>query len=172
MDLRDITEFLKDTFKYILVIVVVLLIAIFVFSFQQVVGPSMSGTLEENDVTIVNKLLYNFKSIERNDIVSVKVGDKVMVKRVIGLPGEYIEYKDNVLYINGEGFQEKEIKQTTDDFKISDLGYDKIPEGSYFVMGDNRGNSQDSRDYGPIKKEEIVGKVSLRIFPINGFKFF
>ena len=95
MDLRDIKEFIKDSLKYLIVIATVFFIALFVVSFEQVVGPSMKGTLNAGDVTIVNKLVYKFRTIKRNEIVSINQKDKIMVKRVIGLPGEHIEYKEN-----------------------------------------------------------------------------
>ena len=105
MDLRDIKEFLKDTFKYIAVTVIVLVIVIYVVSLQQVVGPSMNPTFESNDIVFVNKLGYRFSNPKRNDIVSFNYsGTKYLIKRVIGLPGEHIEFKDNILYIDGKGY--------------------------------------------------------------------
>ena len=175
MDFRDIKEFLKDAFKYIVVVVIVFLLFIFVMGLQQVVGPSMNPTLKEGDVLIVNKLLYRIGKVQRNDIVVLSQEEKYMVKRVVGLPGEHIEYKDNYVYVNGEKFKEPFIdsdKIVTEDCKLEDLGYDKIPEGMYLVLGDNRVNSKDSRDFGLIKKKQIKGKAWLRIWPANKIKFF
>ena len=175
MDFRDIKEFFKDTFKYIIVVVVVLLLFIFVMGLQQVIGPSMNPTLKEGDILIVNKILYRIGKIQRNDIVVLTQDEKYMVKRVGGLPGEHIEYKDNYVYVNGEKFKEPFIdtdKITTEDFKLEDLGYDKIPDDMYLVLGDNRVNSKDSRDFGLVKKKHIVGKAWLRIWPFNKIKFF
>ena len=175
MDFRDIKEFSKDAFKYVVVVVIVFLLFIFVMGLQQVVGPSMNPTLKEGDVLIVNKLLYRIGKVQRNDIVVLSQEEKYMVKRVVGLPGEHIEYKDNYVYVNGEKFKEPFIdadKFPTKDFKLEDLGYDKIPEGMYLVLGDNRVNSKDSRDFGLIKKKQIKGKAWLRIWPANKIKFF
>ena len=175
MDLRSVVEFFKDTFKYIIVIVVVLVLFIFVVGLQQVVGPSMNPTLVEGDVLIVNKLVYNIGKIERNDIVVLSQNEKYMVKRVVGLPGEKIEYKDDYIYVNGEKFKEPFIDTNnihTDNFSTSDLGSETIPEGMYLVLGDNRINSQDSRDYGFVSKKQIIGKAWLRIWPFNKIKFF
>ena len=92
-----------------------------------------------------------------------------LVKRVIGLPGESIECKDNELYINGEKIDDYSTSRTGD-FSLKEL-YDveKLPDGYYFVMGDNRTKSSDSRDYriGLIKKEDIVGTTSFRLFPFT-----
>ncbi|MBO4245957.1 MAG: signal peptidase I [Bacilli bacterium] len=175
MDFRDIVEFFKDAFKYIAVVIVVLLLFIFVMGLQQIVGPSMEPNLKEGDILIVNKLLYHIGKIKRNDIVVITEEEKYMVKRVVGLPGEHIEYKDNYVYVDGEKYRETFIdteKVKTEDFKLEDLGYDKIPEGMYLVLGDNRENSKDSRDYGLVPKKQIVGKAWLRIWPFNKIRFF
>ena len=173
MDLRDITEFFKDTFKYIMVAVIVFLLFIFVVGIDQVIGPSMNPTLKEGDVIIVNKLLYRFKDIKRNDIVVLSQDEKHMIKRVVGLPGDNIEYIDNYLYVNGKKYKEPFIKDViTEDFSLKDLGYDKIPKDMYLVLGDNRENSRDSRNYGLINKKQIIGKTFIRIWPLKKIKLF
>ena len=174
MDFRDITEFFRDAFKYIIVVIVVFLLLIFVVGLQQVVGPSMSPTLKEGNIIIVNKLVYRFKNIQRNDIVVLSQDEKYMIKRVVGLPGDNIEYKDNYLYVNGVKYKEKFLSNdvVTKDFSLKDLGYDKIPDNMYLVLGDNRENSLDSRSYGLVSKKNIIGKTFIRIWPINNFKIF
>ena len=172
MDLRDIKEFIKDSLKYLIVIATVFFIALFVVSFEQVIGPSMEGTLNAGDVTIVNKLVYKFRTIKRNEIVSINQKDKIMVKRVIGLPGEHIEYKDNKLYVNGSLVLENNISVETKDFKLEDIGYETIPKDMYFVLGDNRTNSSDSRTFGLVKKSDIIGKVVMRLYPFSKIKFY
>lgn len=171
MDFRDIIEFFRDTFKYIVVAVLVFLLFIFVIGLQQVVGPSMTPTLKEGSVVVVNKLKKNFK---REDVIVLSQDEKYMIKRVIGLPGEYIQYKDNVLYINGERYDEKYLKDDviTEDFKLEDINETIIPEDMYLVLGDNRMDSMDSRDYGLVSKEKVVGKVIMSIWPLNNVKFF
>lgn len=149
MDWLDIKEFIKDTLQYIIFIVAVLIIAIYVVGLQQVVGPSMSPTLKNNDIVILDKLSYRFINIERGDIVALYYADsKYLIKRVIGLPGEKIEYKDNKLYIDNVQYSEKYLSENiiTKDFSIKDLGYEEIPEDMYLVLGDNREDSLDSRD--------------------------
>ena len=172
MDLRDIKEFIKDSLKYLIAIATVFFIALFVVSFEQVIGPSMKGTLDAGDVTIVNKLVYKFRTIKRNEIVSINQKDKIMVKRVIGLPGEHIEYNDNKLYVNGSLVLENNISVETKDFKLEDIGYETIPKDMYFVLGDNRTNSSDSREFGLVKKDEIIGKIVMRLYPFSKIKFY
>ena len=167
MDLREVTEFIKDSLKYICVIGVVLFIFVYIISIQQIMGPSMNNTFKETDVVLISKLSYKFKDVKRGDIIVFEYNDyKNLIKWVVGLPGDKIEYKDNILYINDEAYKENYVGETiTEDFK-----YDKIPDGQYLVLGDNRDNSQDSRSFGTIEKEKIIGKVVARIWPLNRVK--
>lgn len=168
MDMRDVKEFLKDTSKYLIIALVVLIIFVYILSFQQVVGPSMTPNYLEGEVFLLNKLKYKVSAVKRFDVIVLESDQsKYMIKRVIGLPGEHIEYKDNKLYINDkEVLEDFNRNGDTEDYNIKDLGVDVIPEDSYFVLGDNRINSQDSRVFGFVKKEDIVGKVEFRIWPI------
>ena len=175
MDFRDIKEFFRDACVYIVIIAVVLLVNIYIVSFEQVVGPSMQNTLENGNVMVLNKILYKISSVIRCDVISFEYKSNNLIKRVIGLPGEHIEYKDNYLYINGVKYEEPYItnKETkTNDFKLEDLigNYSVIPDNMYLVLGDNRENSMDSREIGLISKSTIRGKISIRIWPISGIK--
>ena len=171
MDWLEIKEFFKDTFKYIIFTIVLLIIAIYVVGLQQVVGSSMSPNFKNNDIVILDKISYRFLDIKRNDVVSLYYADtKYLIKRVIGLPGETVEFRNGILYINGTKIEEKFLKDViTEDFSLQEIGYTKIPENMYFVVGDNRGDSLDSRvsKVGLIKKEDIIGKVRIRIWPLN-----
>lgn len=175
MDFREIKEFLKDTSIYIFIALVVLIILIYVASLQQVVGPSMSTTLNENDIIVVDKLSYRFTEPKRFDIISFEYAEtKYLIKRIIGLPGESVRYENGILYINDEPFEDKNsLNEITDDFNITKLGFDIIPDDMYLVLGDNRVNSLDSRStkVGLIKKDDIIGKAFIRIWPLNGIKF-
>lgn len=173
MDWLGIKEFFKDSIKYILTVVVVLLVIIYVVSVQQIVGPSMVPTLNDGDIVLLNKFQYRLFKVKRNQVIALNYKQtKYMVKRVIGLPGEKIEYKDNILYINDTPYKEPFLKDSvTKDFSIKDLGYETIPENMYLVLGDNRENSMDGRDFGLIKKDDILGKVSIKIWPLNNIKF-
>lgn len=169
MDFRGITEFIKDISKYLIIAAVMLCLVIFVISFHQVIGPSMTPTVNEDSIFVVNKLIYKLRDIKRNEIIILKHDEKFMIKRVIGLPGEHIVYKDNVLYIDGEPYKEKFLPKgmTTEDY---DTGV--IPEDKYFVLGDNRVNSLDGNDFGLIDKKDIQGKAWILIWPLNKFKIY
>ena len=163
-------KFLKELYPYIVIVVVVVLFRSFIATPVRVDGDSMKDTLYNNDILILNKL---DKSYDRFDIVVVNYNNTKLVKRIIALPGENISYKNNDLYINDEKFKDIDTSRTND-FSLKELyNVDKIPDGYYFVMGDNRGNSLDSRDYrvGLVKKEDIVGTTSLRLFPFNKVGF-
>lgn len=175
MDWLSIREFIIDFIKLIIVVIIILILMIYVVSITQVVGDSMINTLNDGDVLILNKLKYRLGEIERGDIISLKYADtKYLIKRVIGLPGDSISIKNNKIYINGELYVEDYLEEDLvyDDFELSSLGYEEIPEGMYFVLGDNRENSLDSREIGLVKEEDIIGKVSLRIWPLNKLAVF
>lgn len=174
MDWLEIKEFLKDSIKIIICVIGIILLVQYVFSFTQVVGDSMKPTLKNQELLILNKFHYRFKEVKRGDIISLKYADtKYLIKRVIGLPGDKISIKDNKLYINDSQYKESYISDTLqyNDFELSTLGYDKVPENTYFVLGDNRENSLDSREIGVIKKEDIIGKISFRFWPLNRLNF-
>lgn len=169
MDLRDVKEFLKDSFSYFFFIACIFLIAVYVVGFETVVGPSMESTYKSGDVLIIDKLSYRFADVKRNDIVSfANVSSKYLIKRIIGLPGESVEFKNNELYINGKLFVEEYLDKDTItvDFSTRDLGYDVIPEDMYLVLGDNREISDDSRNpkIGLVKKEDLIGRVLFRLW--------
>ena len=155
--------FVKEYLPYVIVILLVILVKKYVVSPIKVNGESMMNTLHDKDVMILNIINYKFNDIERFDIVVVDAGDEYIIKRVIGLPGEEIEYKDNKLYVNGKLVKENYGSDITEDFK------EKVPKNKYFVLGDNRTNSMDSRFFGAFSKKDILGKTSLTIFPFNRF---
>ena len=157
-------KLLKSLIPYIIIIVVVVLIRTFLFSPSLVNGSSMENTLYDSEIVIVNKIGL-LSGIDRFDIVIVKVGDELLIKRVIALPNEKIECKDNVLYINDEEIETPIEFEYTNDF-VHTTGDDE-----YFVMGDNRDVSQDSRILGAFNKQNIEGKVDLVLYPFNKIGF-
>ena len=157
-------KLLKELIPYIIIVVVVILFRTFIATPIRVDGPSMEDTLKNGDILFLNKL---DKSYKRFDIAVIYKKDIRLIKRIIGLPGESIEYVDNTLYINGEIVDDVALIRTGD-FTLHELyGIDKIPEGYYFVMGDNRTGSSDSRMFGCIPYEKIEGKVVFRFWPLN-----
>ena len=175
MDWLSIKELIIDSLKLIIVVIIILFLMLYVVSVTQVVGSSMYPTLKDGEVLILNKFQYRFFDIKKGDIVSLDYEDtKYLIKRIIGLPGETVKIVDNKLYINDKIYEEEYLSDDLqyDDFSLTDLGYSKIPENMYLVLGDNRENSLDSREIGLIKKEDINGKISLRIWPLNKIKLF
>lgn len=161
---------IKELIPYIVIILVVVLIRTFIATPVVVSGSSMDPTLENGQILILNKLA---KKYNRYDIVVIDAninGKKErIVKRIMGLPGENIEYNNNIFYVNGKRTHD-EFRDITNDFTLEQLtGKIKIPDGYYFVMGDNRKHSLDSRDYriGLVKEEDIIGKPICRIWPLN-----
>ncbi|MDF2556748.1 MAG: lepB [Bacillales bacterium] len=162
-------------------IIAALLIRTFLFAPVLVDGQSMMPTLHDQNRMIVNKIGYIVGEPKRGDIVVFHATqDRDYIKRVIGLPGDTIEYKDDVLFINGKEVKEPYLDKyksqidegtLTDNFSLEALhGMKKIPKGEYWLMGDNRRFSQDSRHLGPIKRDKILGKTSLVFWPLNEFR--
>lgn len=156
-------NYIKEFLPYFMIILVVVLIKTFVVSPIRVNGASMDPTLNDKDIMLLDEISYRFSDIERFDIVVVKEEDEYLIKRVIGLPSETVEYKNDKLYIDGKYVKEDFKHKETFDFSTT-LGKDE-----YFIMGDNRTNSTDSRVFGPISRDKIMGKTSLTILPISRF---
>lgn len=152
----------KKILPYVAVIIFVIVIRCYIFTFIRVNGESMVPTLHNNDIMALNKIGYNFSDISRFDIVVINTGHEYIVKRIIGLPGEKVKYLDNKLYINGKVVDEDFSHKKTEDF--SEI---KVADGEYFVLGDNRTNSMDSRVFGSFKKNQIEGKTSFVVFPFK-----
>ena len=123
----------------------------------------MMKTLHDKDVMILDRISYRVSDIDRFDIVVVDEGSEYIIKRVIGLPGEEVSCEDGKLFVNGKEIKDSYGIGLTDDFVF------EVPKGEYFVLGDNRENSMDSRYFGSFKKEDILGKTKLVLFPLDRF---
>lgn len=168
---------MKKDLSYIKVIIIAILLALlirtFLFTIVRVQQTSMYPTLEPNDI-ILSSSLYRFKGdYKRGDIVVFKSNDenKLLIKRIIGLPGEKVEIYDGSIYIDGEILEEKYFKEKP--YTLSPTSSFEIKEDELFVLGDNRNpnGSVDSRYFGPIKLKSIRCHPFYRIFPINSKKF-
>lgn len=144
---------LKNYWFVPVIIAVAIVINLFFFRFSVVIGSSMEPTLSSGDITLVD---LN-KDIERNDIVVFKHDKNYLVKRVVGLPGENVQIIENVIYINGEPIKDA-VNVNMDDYGLAANAIE-LKEDEYLVLGDNRNNSRDSREFGAISKEDILGTV-------------
>ena len=154
-------RFIKELIPYVVILVVVIIIRTYIATPVMVSGPSMNPTLKGKEIMILNKLDDDYK---RYDIVVVHTEHGEIIKRVIALPGETIQCKNNKIYINSRKLEKDYGMGTT-----SDISKTKLKDNEYFVLGDNRENSMDSRYYGPINIKKIKGKTSFIIFPFDRF---
>jgi len=174
-DKSEIWEWIKAFFIALLLVIV---LRAFFFTPAVVEGSSMNPTLQDQNRLIVTKI----GEPKRFDIVVFRATeDKDYIKRVIGLPGDRIEYKGDILYINGKPYDEPYLDKRkqelvdgplTNSFTLSEtpVASDVVPEGHLFVMGDNRRNSMDSRHIGAIPIEKIIGKTNIVYWPMNEMK--
>ncbi|MFT8312216.1 MAG: signal peptidase I [Sporolactobacillus sp.] len=160
-------------------VLVALLVRHFIFSNYIVRGESMMPTLQDGNRLIVNKIGYSIGAPHRFDIIVFHAtSTEDYVKRIIGLPGDTISYKNDQLYVNGKAVDESYLQQyksdlpqgqqLTENFSLkSKTGKVHVPKGKLWVMGDNRQNSEDSRYFGFINENSVVGKVSVRYWPFD-----
>ena len=161
----------KERRSFIITLLIAFVIALslrmFVFEFVGIDGPSMEPTLVANETVVINKILYKYSTPSRGDVVvCLFPGEKDhYVKRVIGLPGETLQIKDGVIYINGEKLSDEYYYN--DEVPIGNYGPVVIAKDSVFLMGDNRNHSQDSRMLGSLKISDITGKVEFIVWPFD-----
>jgi signal peptidase I len=152
-----------------------LLVKAFVIQAFFIPSGSMEPTLNVGDRVFVNKLSYKLHDVHRGDLVVFErppneaASDiKDLIKRVVALDGETVEGHDGKVYVDGEALDEDYLPSGT---YTTDFDPQKIPKDHVFVMGDNRGNSQDSRVFGPIDEELIVGRAFIRVWPPSDLSF-
>jgi signal peptidase I len=147
-------------------LVIVLLVNVFIAQATRVEGQSMEPNLHDRQRLIIEKVSYHFHSPERGDIVVLRSPTRQsepLIKRVIGLPGETIEIRNDQVYIDGVVLDEPYLTQET----FGSMSAKLVPEGQVFVMGDNRGSSNDSRIFGTIPLDDIIGRAWLRYWPVE-----
>jgi len=158
------SDWLKAAF---IALIIAFLLRSFIFATSIVKGESMLPTLEDGERVIFNKFIYLVSNPTRGDIVIIAKPESNYVKRIIGLPNETIEMLDGVFYVDGVAQSSIFVDETQ--FNLTgDFGPVVIPDDSYFVMGDNRANSKDSRnDLGFIERKHIIGRSELIIYPFR-----
>lgn len=155
-------KIIKEILPYVLIIIAVILIRTFIITPVRVDGASMDQTLEDGQIL----LLYKLANVDYGDIVVLdeeKEGE-IIIKRIIGMPGDTVSIRDNTVYVNGEEVEEDYAYGETSDYEEITLDDDE-----YFILGDNRPISKDSRYFGPVKEDEIIGKIIFRLWPFNKF---
>ncbi|WLV24932.1 signal peptidase I [Aciduricibacillus chroicocephali] len=171
----------KEIWSFVRIILFAIIFAYIINHFllapYVVKGESMHPNLQEENKLVINKL-SQFSHYKRFDIIVFNAPDEDAryVKRIIGLPGDTIVMKNDILYINGKAYDESYLQSPsqkaglsyTGDFTLEELtGYEKVPKGSLFVLGDNRAVSKDSRYFGLLSKNKIIGKAVFRIWPFT-----
>ena len=158
-------KIIKELIPYIIIIIAIILIRAFIITPVRVDGNSMKNTFEDGDLL----LLFKLGNVDRFDVVVLdeEYDDEIIIKRIIGLPGETVEIKNGKIYINEEEISDDYGYGETSDYEKTTLSADE-----YFILGDNRLISKDSRYFGPVKEEEIMGKIILRFYPFNKIKTF
>ena len=176
-DTEEKTSVGKELFQWVLVIIGAVILAFLIDTFvivnAQIPSGSMENTIMTGDRVFGNRLAYKFSDPKRFDIIIFKYPDdesQLFIKRIIGLPGETVEIHDGNIYINGSDtpLEDVDIKEPME----GSFGPYTVPEGCYFVMGDNRNNSRDSRYWENtfVSEDEILGKAVLRYWPLNEIK--
>ena len=161
---------IKELLPYILILGGVIIIRTFIITPIIVSGDSMKPTLHNGELLLEKKINYKESKIKRFDIVVINDGKDEIIKRIIGMPGEHVSYKNNKLYINEKEVQEPFTPRDTKDFNLEEIcTCSAIPEGQYLVLGDNRPISRDSRIIGLIKEKDIKGKAIYRFWPLTKF---
>jgi signal peptidase I len=169
---KSILNFVMDILETI-VFVGSLFIVVYLFVAQpnQVKGASMDPTFGSGDYIFTSKITYKMRSFHRGDVVVFKSPhnpDIEYIKRIIGVPGDVVMVKDSEVYVNGRHLKEDYIAAKTNlwegGFSKNGEGA-KVEDGMLFVMGDNRPRSSDSREFGPITQESVIGQVFYRYFP-------
>ena len=170
-------RFFKELFQWILYIAVIIILTILINTFvgqrTHVIGHSMEPTLQDNDNLIVDKLSYRFRDPSRFDIIVFPFQEEesiYYIKRIIGVPGETIQIIDGHIYINGVLLQENFGREAIMDPGIARQSI-YLGEGEFFVLGDNRNHSADSRspDVGVRHRDDFTGRAWIRIWPFSNF---
>ncbi len=147
-------------------LIIVLVVNLFLAQATRVEGQSMEPNLHDNERLIIEKISYRFQEPQRGDIVVIRPprhASVPLIKRVVGLPGDTVEIKLNQVYVNDEPLLEEYLEQPT----LGNMPAQLVPEGHVLVLGDNRRASNDSRSFGMIPFEDIIGRAWIRYWPLE-----
>ena len=170
---RAIASFFDFLQGIVVVLAILVMVYLFIMSPQEINGASMEPNFHNGEYILTNKISYKFRDPIRGDVVIFKspMNKEIdYIKRVIGLPGDTVSLHDNSLWVNGEKVEEPYLTPGTPIFGGSYLAEGQstvVPPGTYFVCGDNRSHSSDSREFGPIAKEDFIGVAVFRYFPFS-----
>ena len=169
------SSLLREVFEVVMLAVILYFGISFAVQAVHVEGLSMYATLDDNDYLIANKIDYRLHAPQRGDIIILRPpadNSKDFIKRVIALPGEKLLIRDSVVYINGHRLDEPYLPEawtTLNNWPSNNSDGQVMKSNEYFVMGDNRNRSQDSRIFGPIGRDRIDGRAWFRIWPLDHF---
>jgi signal peptidase I len=147
-----------------------LVIAVLVYQPARIEGNSMAPLLSDHELIFINRLVYHFEPVQRGDVVVFWYPEdrtKSFIKRIVALPGETVEIRQGLVYIDGVWLPELYVPSQFED--LSDLGPVLVPSECYFVMGDHRNSSNDSRVFGPIDSRSIYGRAVFAYWPVDRF---
>jgi signal peptidase I len=169
------SSLLREVFEVVVLAVILYFGISFAVQAVHVEGLSMYATLDDNDYLIANKIDYRLHAPQRGDIIILRPpsdNSKDFIKRVIALPGEKLLIRDSVVYINGHRLDEPYLPEAwtaINNWPTDGTDGRVMKSNEYFVMGDNRNRSQDSRIFGPIGRDRIDGRAWFRIWPLDHF---
>lgn len=170
---RLIAAFFDFLQGIVVIMAVLVMIYLFVMSPQEISGASMEPNFHNGEYILTNKIVFKFKEPVRGDVIvfrSPKDKEVDYIKRIIGLPGDVVKLENNTFYVNDQKVEEPYEPEGMSIYGGSYLEEGQeisVPEDTYFVVGDNRPHSSDSREFGPIAKEDFIGQAFLRYFPFN-----
>lgn len=172
--IKSIIEFVMDILETVVFIASIFLVFyLFIIQPNQVKGASMEDTFHSGEYIFTSKVAYKFGPIKKGDVVifkSPKNNDIELIKRIIALPGDTVLIQNEEVFVNNQKIQEDYIKTPTNLIPggaVVEGSPVIVPEGSMFVMGDNRGASSDSREFGSVPESLLIGQVVYRYFPFN-----
>jgi signal peptidase I len=175
---KSVGQVIGMYFQVIFIFLIVFVILYFFLGqLYEVIGDSMYPNFYDKEQLIAEKLSAQFGNLERGDVVIFERPgneNKLLIKRIIGMPDEKILIQDGYVYINGEYLQEPYVQEDTltEGMRIIESGFEyTIPTDSYMVMGDNREKSTDSREWGFVKSENIIGRAILVYYPLKNIRF-